>query len=121
MACGTPVVAVREGGIPESVVHEVGGILADRDEKQFAQVIERLLHSPDLRSKLGTQARDQVVRRWTWDQAAARLEAFLLEAIRQPPRPAEAEQADPPGAVARDRRATVAAVRRLIRRPPQSA
>jgi glycosyltransferase involved in cell wall biosynthesis len=43
MACGTPVVAVREGGIRESVVHQESGLLTERDEQQFAEAIKQLL------------------------------------------------------------------------------
>jgi glycosyltransferase involved in cell wall biosynthesis len=43
MACGTPVVAVKEGGVRESVMHDKTGILTQRDENMFAQAVMDLL------------------------------------------------------------------------------
>ncbi|RAP48958.1 MAG: glycosyl transferase, partial [Methanosphaera sp. rholeuAM74] len=42
MACGTPVVAVKEGGIKETVIHNKTGLLTQRDEKAFARAITTL-------------------------------------------------------------------------------
>ena len=44
MACGTPVVAVKEGGVREIVIDGMTGILVDRDEKLFADAVESLLY-----------------------------------------------------------------------------
>ena len=44
MACGTPVVATRAGGIPEAIDDEVHGLLVPpQDEAALAQAIVRLL------------------------------------------------------------------------------
>nr|WP_243687910.1 glycosyltransferase family 4 protein [Methanobacterium formicicum] len=37
MACGTPVVAVKEGGVRETVIHNETGLLTERDEELFFQ------------------------------------------------------------------------------------
>jgi glycosyltransferase involved in cell wall biosynthesis len=49
MACGTPVVAVTEGGIPESIVDGQTGLLTDRDPARFAAAVERLVDDPRVR------------------------------------------------------------------------
>ena len=82
LACGTPIVAVREGGLPESVVHGEVGLLVDRNEAAFADAVESLIESPALRDRFGENGRALVLRRWTWEQATARLEACLLEGVR---------------------------------------
>jgi glycosyltransferase involved in cell wall biosynthesis len=77
MACATPLVAVREGGIPETVVHEQVGLLADRHEGQFAEAVRQLLADPARVERYGRNARAHVMREWTWDRAAAALEEHL--------------------------------------------
>ena len=74
MACGTPVIGVREGGIRESVLDGHSGILVDRDSSELAQAIERLVLNPDLRSRLGEQAGVYVRNEWTWSRSIDRYE-----------------------------------------------
>lgn len=69
MACGTPVIGVREGGVRESVLDGHSGILVDRDSSELAQAIERLVLNPDLRSRLGEQAGVYVRNEWTWSRS----------------------------------------------------
>ena len=55
MACGTPVVAFRVGGIPEAAPDGQGGILCPpQDGAALIQAITRLRDSPQLRERLGT-------------------------------------------------------------------
>jgi glycosyltransferase involved in cell wall biosynthesis len=69
MACGTPVVGIREAGIRETVVDGVTGILTDRDTQAFAQAIFSLLYNEDLRLKMGMQAREYICKNWTWQKS----------------------------------------------------
>jgi glycosyltransferase involved in cell wall biosynthesis len=78
MACGTPVVAVREGGVQETVVHEETGLLVEREPAAFAAALAGLLAKPQLAERYGRRGREQVFRRWTWDEAARRAEEHLL-------------------------------------------
>jgi len=77
MACGTPVVAVREAGVRETVRHGETGLLAPRDPAQFSEAVHALLHDPEQRARLGRCAREYVVENWSWDAAAARVEEHL--------------------------------------------
>ena len=43
MACGTPVVGIREAGVRETVRHDETGLLVDRDPEQFAHAVLALL------------------------------------------------------------------------------
>jgi glycosyltransferase involved in cell wall biosynthesis len=74
MACGTPVIGVHEGGVRESVVEGVSGILVERGSPEIAAAIERLMGDPALRSSLGKSARDYVCRGWTWEATIDRYE-----------------------------------------------
>jgi D-inositol-3-phosphate glycosyltransferase len=54
MACGTPVVASRVGGLMATVVHErTGFLVSPGDAVAFAQAIASLLATPTLRASLG--------------------------------------------------------------------
>lgn len=77
MSCGTPVVGVAEGGVLETVIDGENGRLVDRDAECFAKSVQKLLDEPGLRRQLGRQARDHVLKNWTWDQATAELESHL--------------------------------------------
>ncbi len=79
MACGTPVVGVREGGVRESVVDGATGLLVERNPASFAQAVWRLLDDEALATRYGTQGRRRVLERWTWDTSTQRLAAQLEE------------------------------------------
>lgn len=77
-ACGKAVVAVAEGGVRETVVHNVNGILVDHDPGLVAQVIESLMDDPEKRRTLGMAGRRMVVAKWNLSQAADNIERQLL-------------------------------------------
>jgi glycosyltransferase involved in cell wall biosynthesis len=78
MACGRPVVAVAEGGVTESVVDGITGVLTPRDEQQFADALAQVL-SDARREDMGRAGRDAVLERWTWREAGLRLETALSQ------------------------------------------
>jgi glycosyltransferase involved in cell wall biosynthesis len=82
MACGTAVVAAREGGPGESVVDGQTGILVEHDEQKCAVVVMNLLLDGVLRERLGEQGINYVRTYWTWDKAVERMEKILYESIR---------------------------------------
>jgi glycosyltransferase involved in cell wall biosynthesis len=78
LSCGTPVVAVSEGGFRETVVDRVKGELVERRPAAFAAALERAVSR---RGELDPWAlRATVVPRWSWESSATRLEALLAEA-----------------------------------------
>ncbi len=77
MACGTPVVAVCEGGLRESVIDGVNGLLVERDIDDFSEAIQRLIVDPQLRRELGTKGAEIVRERWSWYYVNNKLERFL--------------------------------------------
>jgi len=57
-AFGTPVVASRTGGLPEVVLHgETGLLVPERDPEALARALIRLLRDPELRHRMGENAR----------------------------------------------------------------
>ena len=66
MACGSPVIATRVGGLPTTVRDGVTGLLvADRDPAALAHTIERMLDDAGLRWRLGREGvRWAALHRW---------------------------------------------------------
>jgi glycosyltransferase involved in cell wall biosynthesis len=73
MACATPVIAVKEGGVRESVVHGSSGFLVPRDSDTFALALIRLIENPILARAIGANGRAHILDCWTWPQAYCRL------------------------------------------------
>ena len=69
ISCAVPVVAVCEGGVRETVINNVTGILAERDEEEFANAISFLLINEQDAQKMGTQGRNYVINKWTWQNS----------------------------------------------------
>lgn len=85
MACGTPVVGVREAGVRETIVHEATGLLVERDPEHFAAAIAGLASDPGRRASLGQQGRAHVQAEWSWDRSVQVVESHLSRAAdRQP-------------------------------------
>jgi len=80
-ACGLPVVAIAEGGIRESVVDGINGLLVEPDPQAMADAIKELLDDPAKASRLGQQGRELVAERWTVAAATDRLERRLQSLI----------------------------------------
>ncbi|MEV6808057.1 glycogen synthase [Streptomyces sp. NPDC017248] len=83
MACGTPVVASRVGGIPEVVADGRTGLLVDVDdgfEAGLARALDTVLGDPDAARRMGEAGRARAVGEFGWD-AVARRTAGLYERI----------------------------------------
>ena len=81
MACGTPVVAVKEGGVRETVIHKKTGLLIDRDEELFGEAITKMLSKDYKRYDMGKNAVKTVEKYWTLDHAGERLLEHLMRVI----------------------------------------
>jgi glycosyltransferase involved in cell wall biosynthesis len=83
MACSTPVVAVREGGVRETVIHGYTGLLVERDPKLFASAVQQLVSNPELMREYGKNGREHVLQNWTWDRSVTELEDYLTSGATQ--------------------------------------
>jgi glycosyltransferase involved in cell wall biosynthesis len=73
MASGTPVVASDVGGLPEVVQDGVTGFLVPPgDSAALHARLDQLLRDPALAQRLGANAREVVLDRFTWAKVAAR-------------------------------------------------
>lgn len=83
MACGTPVVAVKEGGVRETVVHGKTGLLVDRDEEIFADAVTKMMSKDYKRYNMGKNSVENVEDFWTLDHAGERLLGHLKRVIKR--------------------------------------
>ena len=83
MGCGTPVVAIREGGYRETVVEGETGLLVEPSAADVAAAIGRLVEDPDLVERMGREGRARVEKEWTWARTGEQVEA-VLEEVRRP-------------------------------------
>ncbi|HEY8562505.1 MAG TPA: glycosyltransferase [Pyrinomonadaceae bacterium] len=74
MACGTPVVGARVGGIKYSVADgETGFLVAPRNPAELAEKIAVLLENEDLRRRFGASGISRVGRHFTWRKVTAQI------------------------------------------------
>jgi glycosyltransferase involved in cell wall biosynthesis len=82
MAAGKPVVASRVGGLAESVLDGVTGILvAPRDGAALADAMATLISEPARAMEMGERGRERVLQHFTLEQMAAANEAYYYELL----------------------------------------
>jgi D-inositol-3-phosphate glycosyltransferase len=90
MACGTPVVASRVGGLRSTVIDgETGFLVPAQDAAQFARRFRQVLDSDDLRQRLG-QAGVRAAARYRWPAVARQTETLYSSLLSQPLQAAQA-------------------------------
>jgi glycosyltransferase involved in cell wall biosynthesis len=72
LACGTPVLATRVGGIPEILVSPDLGVMVERDVPSIAKGLEQALGTSWNRVAIANQARTR-----SWDTVAEEVAAFF--------------------------------------------
>lgn len=82
MGCGTPVVAIREGGYRETVVDGETGLLVEPDAADLAAAIGRLVDDQQLAERMGRSGRARVEKEWTWARTGEQVEEVLEEVRR---------------------------------------
>jgi starch synthase len=79
MACGTPVVAFRVGGIPEIIQDGRNGILLDERSSGALREAIRYARDNPFPRKASDYCMDYVRRRFTWDRAAMKTEKVYMD------------------------------------------
>jgi D-inositol-3-phosphate glycosyltransferase len=80
LACGTPVVATRAGGLTAIVCHDETGYLVPRSPGFFAERLDTLLQNPDLLEQMRMAARPSVLQ-FSWKYVASQVRDVYLDAI----------------------------------------
>jgi D-inositol-3-phosphate glycosyltransferase len=85
MACGVPVVGSGVGGLLDTVVHGVTGLLVPpRDPAATAAALRTVLADDDLRVRLGRAAAEHVAARFGWPRVAELTEAVYTRLVSAP-------------------------------------
>ena len=79
-ACGLPVVAVAEGGVRETIIDGVNGLLVQHQPQAIAHAIQRLAQDKQLTAQLCKNGPEIVEEKWSVNAAVERLERQLTEA-----------------------------------------
>jgi glycosyltransferase involved in cell wall biosynthesis len=77
-ACQTPVVAVAQGGVRETIIDGKNGFLCVPRAAALAERIELLIDNPERQAEMGRVALQNVQQNWTLEAATDRIEAALL-------------------------------------------
>ena len=82
MACGTPVVASRFGGIREVITSDRNGVLVDpASPQEFAEGMVGLLRDPRLAERMGQEGRKAIQESYSWQVMAERHLAFYQNVL----------------------------------------
>ncbi len=83
MACATPVIGARVGGIKTTVRDgRTGFLVPPRDPDAVAERLAHLYRHPELFAELGQAGRDRALRSFTWEQVAERVTVLYAHAAR---------------------------------------
>jgi glycosyltransferase involved in cell wall biosynthesis len=85
MDAGKAVIATRVGGLVESVLHEVTGLLVPpRDPVALAGAIGRLARSPSVAQSMGHRGRERVRQHFSLENMARQNEAYYYKLLGSP-------------------------------------
>jgi glycosyltransferase involved in cell wall biosynthesis len=84
MSYGLPCISTFVGGIPEVITDGVDGLLVPvANSKALADAIERLALNQDLRFRMGSAARQKIIRHFNWETRAGEVIELYNEIITQ--------------------------------------
>lgn len=84
MAMGLPVVAVKSGGVRETVRDGATGVLVDWNTESFAREIASLLNDTERWRAMSHAGPRYVRENWTWDRTLRRFEEIVRMNVRKP-------------------------------------
>lgn len=80
MACGTPVIAVQEGGYAETVTNDTG-IFISRSSEELSKALSYLFSDQQLRKRLSLNCCEHIKNNFNWQKHTTALEKCLKKAI----------------------------------------
>ena len=83
MACETPVVGTRVGGIPEVISESQGGLLVRPcDVRELAEAIIQILSDSKLARRMGRKGRRAVLEKFTFDRVAQKVYSIYADILK---------------------------------------
>lgn len=78
MSCGTPVIAIKAGGVVESVLDgQTGILLTEKLASNLSNKMAALLSNQRLLAMMSKKSRENVVKKFSWDKTANTIYKFL--------------------------------------------
>ena len=81
LACGTPVVAVNEGGYKETLKDEVCGYLVERNPKSISKKILLMIKNPKKYKQFSVDSRKDMLVNWQWEEGIKLIEKNFVNLI----------------------------------------
>ena len=78
-ASGCVTIAINEGGFKESISNNLTGFLVEPDMKVIEKTIDKLIAHPKDLIKISSNAREEILKKWTWKHTAKHLEQILKQ------------------------------------------
>ena len=82
-ACGTPVIAVAEGGVRETIIHKKNGFLSESKPEKIAKYIQQLIDSQELKKEISKFAIENVQQNWTLAQCSERINLAIKSVVKK--------------------------------------
>ncbi|KAL6634938.1 hypothetical protein ACP70R_027609 [Stipagrostis hirtigluma subsp. patula] len=83
MAAKKPVIACNSGGPVETVINELTGFLCEPSAIEFSKAMSRLVNDPDLAIRMGKEARNHVVHKFSTMIFGDLLNSYILNVYHQ--------------------------------------
>jgi glycosyltransferase involved in cell wall biosynthesis len=83
MACGKPVLATRTDGFELLEENQAGILIDPRNTVDFVKAINRLMHNPELRAKMGENGRRYVLENRSWTSTAKKVSLVCEQVIKE--------------------------------------
>ena len=81
LACGTPVVAVNEGGYKETLKDEVDGYLVERSSKDISKKILLMIKNSKKYKQFSVNSRKDMLVNWKWEEGIKLIEKNFINLI----------------------------------------
>jgi glycosyltransferase involved in cell wall biosynthesis len=82
-ACGTPVIAVAEGGVRETIVHGKNGFWVNQNPKKIAQYIAQLSENQELRKRMSQFSINNIKENWSLASCSERINQAIESMVIQ--------------------------------------
>ncbi len=83
MSCGKPIISTPVGFVKDYVIEGKNGLFfPKKDSYKLSQQIEKLIKNPELRKKMGEEARKTVEKNFQWSETAKKIIAIIKREIK---------------------------------------